>query len=64
MYVGGDTKVKKTKCANCGKVMFTYMTDQQGNIPTVFCDNLCESEFKNPQLKGRYGRKRAGQKGS
>lgn len=56
--------MKKTKCANCGKVMFTHLKNRMGDFDLVFCDKLCESEYKNPHLKERYGRKHTGHKGA
>ena len=36
----------KTKCANCGKVMFTFAKDRLGNISAVFCSRACEGEVR------------------
>lgn len=36
----------KTKCAHCGKEMFTYAKNKAGTLPTVFCSKACEANKK------------------
>lgn len=41
----------KTKCAECGKEMYTYAVDRQGTLPKVYCSKACKS---NAQYKKRF----------
>ena len=47
----------ETQCPNCGKTQYTYIRGMRGEIPAVFCDKVCETEYKNPSLVRKYGRK-------
>lgn len=49
MLLSGGAKIMlyKTKCAKCGKEMFTYAKDKLGNLPIVFCSTACEANARN-----------------
>lgn len=63
---GGETKMKtkatingmvETNCPNCGKPQYTFLKGMRGEIATVYCSKLCETEHKNPHLKQRFKNK-------
>lgn len=37
----------KNKCAYCKTPISTLALDRSGALPKVFCDRVCESNFKN-----------------
>lgn len=41
-----DTMMFKTVCGRqgCGKIMYVFGKDRQGNLPTVYCSTRCEGE--------------------
>lgn len=41
-----NTSMFKTMCARkgCGKVMYVFGKDKQGNLPTVYCSSRCQGE--------------------
>lgn len=41
----------KTKCAECGKEMYTYAKDRLGTLPVVYCSKICKA---NAQYKKRF----------
>ena len=45
---GGAKKVTnlmfKTNCAYCGKQMFAYAKNKQGELPKVYCSKVCEGQ--------------------
>jgi len=32
-----------TKCAGCGKILFTFAQNKRGDLPKVYCSKICES---------------------
>lgn len=36
----------ETKCAECGKKMYTYATSRMGTLKTVYCGTVCETNAK------------------
>lgn len=34
-------------CAGCGKRIDSFATDRSGTLPTVFCNGVCETEYRN-----------------
>lgn len=32
-------------CSACGKLIPTYAIDRSGNVPKVYCNSVCETEF-------------------
>ena len=34
----------KTNCAYCGKQMFAYAKNKQGELPKVYCSKVCEGQ--------------------
>lgn len=50
MLVSGGAKMSnlmfKTVCGRkgCGKIMYVYGKDKQGNLPLVYCSTRCEGE--------------------
>ncbi len=34
-------------CSGCGKFIPTFAIDRQGNVPKVFCNSVCRTDFDN-----------------
>lgn len=39
-----DKGMFETKCAKCGKQMYTYAKDRLGTLPKVYCGKICEGQ--------------------
>jgi len=37
----------ETNCAYCGKVMYAYAKSKTGELFTVYCSKVCESNAKH-----------------
>ena len=35
-----------TKCAGCGKTMYTYAKNKMGELEKVYCSKVCEGKVK------------------
>lgn len=42
-----DFNLFNNQCAGCGKVIKSYATSRSGDLPTVFCDSVCETNYQN-----------------
>jgi len=49
-----DKGMYETKCAYCGKQMFTYAKDKMGTLPIVYDTTACEA---NAKYKKRFDKR-------